>query len=82
METFQGIMMEVEQPGKVIKQLHLDIYVQEVKAYIRKPLHLVRLKRVLMTPGTVLTYEDCCIVPDQHKQNNHQSFLAKLQFAA
>ena len=80
METFLG--MEVEQPGKVIK-LHLDSYVQEVlaeyKAYIKKAL---RPKRVPMTPGIVLTNEDCPILPDPRKQKYYRSFIAKLQFAA
>ena len=62
METFLG--MEVEQPGKVIR-LHLDTYIQEVlaeyKEYIKKAL---RPKRVPMTPGIVLTNEDCPILPD------------------
>ncbi len=70
METFLG--MEVEQPGKVIK-LHLDSYVQEVlaeyKAYIKKAL---RLKRVPMTPGIVLTNEDCPILPDPSKQKYYR----------
>ena len=80
METFLG--MEVEQPGKVIR-LHLDTYIQEVlteyKEYIKKAL---RPKRVLMTPGNILTNEDCPITPDPRKQKYYRSFITKLQFAA
>ncbi len=58
-ETLLGL--EVEQPGKVIR-LHLDSYIQEVlteyKAYIKKALCL---KKVQMSPGLVLTNEDCPI---------------------
>ncbi len=82
MEPFLG--MEVEQPGKVIK-LHLDhdSYVQKVlakyKAYIKKAF---RQKRAPMTPGIVLTNENCPILSDPHKQKYYRSFIAKLQFAA
>ena len=66
METFLGT--EVEQPGKVIR-LHLDTYIQEVlteyKEHIKKALCP---KRVPMTPGNILTNEDCPITPDPRKQ--------------
>ncbi len=80
METFLG--MEVEQPGKVII-LHLDPYIQDVlaehKQYATKALGP---KRVPMSPGIVLSIEDCPTLPDQHKQKYYRSFIAKLQFAA
>jgi hypothetical protein len=35
-----------------------------------------------MSPGIVLTNEDCPITPDPRKQKRYLSFIAKLKFAA
>ena len=80
MMNFLG--MEVEQEAGCI-QLHLDTHVEELvedyKQYIKREL---KLKKVPMQPGVILTKEDCPETPDPREQKASRSFIAKIQFAA
>jgi hypothetical protein len=64
METFQGTMAEVEQPGKVIK-LHLTATFRQVlNEYKTRIMKALRPKRAPMSLGLLLNYEDCPVVTD------------------
>jgi hypothetical protein len=80
METFLG--MEVEQTRDSIK-FHLDHYIRdllaEYKEYIMKDL---RLKKVPISPGAILTNDICPAVPEPRTHKFYRSFVVKLQFAA
>ena len=80
MTNFLG--MEVEQEAGCIR-LHLDTYVEELVAdytqYIKREL---KLKKVPMQPGVILTKDDCPETPDPREQKAYRSFIAKIQFAA
>ncbi len=70
--------LEVKQDKGQIR-LHLDTYVNEMleeyKAYIKRD--DLRLKKIPMQPGVVLTKEDAPETQDPKEQKIYRSFLQK-----